>query len=135
MATFRVQPKGIKHMRYKAVGVDAAIGQRLQRHRMRVGMSQEALGERMGLSFQQIQKYEKGINRITIGAMLTMADALNIDPSVLYEGLNRSTTKTELPALSQQAIEVALIYDTVPTGPRKAIRSLVLTLTGADADA
>ena len=53
--------------------VDAHVGHRVRLRRMLVGMSQERLGELLGLTFQQVQKYEKGINRIGAGRLFEVA--------------------------------------------------------------
>lgn len=55
------------------------IGQRLRAARLRAKMSQAELGSTVGITFQQIQKYEKGVNRIDIHRMLVLAKVLNVD--------------------------------------------------------
>ena len=58
----------------KATGtIDREIGTRMRTRRMLIGMSQEKLGEELGLTFQQVQKYEKGTNRISVGRMVEIA--------------------------------------------------------------
>src|SRR5438105_8837135 len=51
------------------------------------GMSQEKLGEALGLTFQQVQKYEKGINRISASRLQQISKTLNVTPQYLFEGL------------------------------------------------
>ena len=66
--------------------VDTHVGSRVRLRRMLLGMSQERLGESMGLTFQQVQKYEKGVNRI--GAIVqNLADAANLEDSLEAEEL------------------------------------------------
>lgn len=74
--------------------VDVQVGARVRMRRMLVGMSQEKLGERIGLTFQQIQKYEKGTNRISASRMHQIADALNVPVSYFFEGTNSLEEKT-----------------------------------------
>lgn len=57
--------------------VDKFVGQRVRARRMMVGLSQEKLGEHLGLTFQQIQKYEKGVNRISASRLHQIAAALD----------------------------------------------------------
>ena len=58
-------------------------------------LSQEKVGDRIGVSFQQIQKFEKGTNRIGADQMLEISRLLQVDPNYFYEGLvDRSTGKT-----------------------------------------
>src|ERR1700733_9094915 len=67
--------------------VDAQVGNRIRLRRMLVGMSQERLGELLGLTFQQVQKYEKGVNRIGAGRLFQVAQILGVPISYFYEGV------------------------------------------------
>jgi transcriptional regulator with XRE-family HTH domain len=64
---------------------DAYVGNRIRLRRMLIGMSQERLGELLGLTFQQIQKYEKGINRIAAGRLYDVAGILRVPVSFFFE--------------------------------------------------
>src|SRR3954447_17102948 len=79
--------------------IDALVGSRVRSRRMEIKMSQEVLGNSLGLTFQQIQKYEKGTNRISIGRLQQMADALDADLSYFTSGLpsNGNGTKASVP--------------------------------------
>ena len=55
---------------------------------MLIGMSQERLGELLGLTFQQVQKYERGINRIGAGRLFEVAEILDVPISFFYEGVD-----------------------------------------------
>jgi transcriptional regulator with XRE-family HTH domain len=67
--------------------VDKEIGSRVRMRRMLIGMSQEKLGEMLGLTFQQVQKYEKGTNRISVSRLLDIANVLGVGIHYFYEGL------------------------------------------------
>jgi transcriptional regulator with XRE-family HTH domain len=67
--------------------VDGQVGNRVRLRRMLVGMSQERLGELLGLTFQQVQKYEKGVNRIGAGRLYQVAQILGVPISYFYEGV------------------------------------------------
>jgi transcriptional regulator with XRE-family HTH domain len=72
----------------KATGtIDKEIGTRMRSRRMTIGMSQEKLGEMLGLTFQQVQKYEKGTNRISVGRMIDIAKVLGVDIQFFFDGL------------------------------------------------
>src|SRR5579872_1583111 len=68
--------------------VDAQVGSRVRLRRMLIGMSQERLGELLGLTFQQVQKYERGINRIGAGRLFEVAEILGVPISFFYEGVD-----------------------------------------------
>jgi transcriptional regulator with XRE-family HTH domain len=71
----------------KAPGaLDRYVGTRMRVRRLEVGMSQEKLGEFLGITFQQVQKYEKGTNRVSISRLHQIAQALETPISYFYEG-------------------------------------------------
>lgn len=67
--------------------VDAYVGRRLKLLRKQRGISQKQLAERLGVTFQQIQKYEKGLNRLPASRMLSICFALDITPNDLFHDL------------------------------------------------
>ncbi len=77
--------------------VDAHIGGRVRLRRMMIGVSQEQLGVALGLTFQQIQKYEKGLNRIGAGRLYRIARILSVPVEFFFEGLP-DTTQAEEPS-------------------------------------
>jgi transcriptional regulator with XRE-family HTH domain len=69
----------------RANPVDLHVGSRVRFRRMLIGMSQEKLGESLGLTFQQIQKYEKGVNRIGASRLYELGKALGVSVAFFYE--------------------------------------------------
>jgi transcriptional regulator with XRE-family HTH domain len=67
--------------------IDGQVGNRVRLRRMLIGMSQEKLGELLGLTFQQVQKYEKGVNRIGAGRLYQIAHILSVPVGYFYEGV------------------------------------------------
>ena len=65
--------------------IDVHVGGRVRFRRMLLGMSQEKLGERLGLTFQQVQKYEKGINRIGASRLFELANVLGVEVQFFYD--------------------------------------------------
>src|ERR1700758_4674700 len=65
--------------------IDIQVGNRVRIRRMLIGMSQEKLGDLLGLTFQQVQKYEKGVNRIGAGRLFEIAGILGVPVSFFYE--------------------------------------------------
>src|SRR5215212_6697792 len=66
--------------------IDIHVGSRVRLRRMMLGMSQERLGENLGITFQQIQKYEKGTNRIGASRLQHIARVLSMPVSYFFEG-------------------------------------------------
>lgn len=65
--------------------IDVATGARVRQARQRQRMSQTALAEAIGVSFQQVQKYERGVNRISVSALVGIAKALGVPPAELID--------------------------------------------------
>src|SRR5262245_50107987 len=66
--------------------IDKHVGSRVRMRRMMIGMSQEKLGEKLGITFQQIQKYEKGTNRIGASRLQQIASVMSVPVSFFFEG-------------------------------------------------
>ena len=73
--------------------VDGQVGNRVRLRRMLIGMSQERLGELLGLTFQQVQKYEKGVNRIGAGRLYQVAQILGVPINYFYEGVTQQSAE------------------------------------------
>mgnify|MGYP001366481154 CR=1 FL=1 len=65
--------------------IDIHVGNRVRLQRMLIGISQEKLGERLGLTFQQVQKYEKGINRIGASRLFELSRVLGVPVQFFYD--------------------------------------------------
>ena len=72
--------------------IDGKVGNRVRLRRMLIGMSQERLGELLGLTFQQVQKYEKGVNRIGAGRLFEVSRILGVPIDYFYEGVSGQLT-------------------------------------------
>jgi len=66
--------------------IDRHVGSRVRMQRILMKMSQEKLGEALGLTFQQVQKYEKGVNRIGASRLQQISKTLNVPPSFFFDG-------------------------------------------------
>jgi transcriptional regulator with XRE-family HTH domain len=120
-----------------------AIGQRIRERRRALGLSQVALAEVVGLTFQQIQKYERGSNRISFSRLVEVAEALTCQLSDLAEGLIAASPADELEHLNALlakagALEMLEAYASLPTQDlRRAVlqhcRALVTALAASDA--
>jgi transcriptional regulator with XRE-family HTH domain len=76
---------------------DVYVGKRIRMRRMEQGMSQEALGNALGLTFQQVQKYEKGTNRVGASRLQQMSNTLEVPVAWFFEGAPGATGKRRPP--------------------------------------
>ena len=70
--------------------IDVHVGNRVRMRRMLIGMSQERLGKELGLTFQQVQKYERGTNRISASRLYRIAQVLGVPVQYFFEDLPQS---------------------------------------------
>lgn len=71
--------------------IDRVVGQNIHRQRRKLKLTQEKLGEMLGLTFQQVQKYEKGVNRVSAGRLFEIASVLEVPVESLFEGVDNFT--------------------------------------------
>ena len=92
--------------------IDIHVGSRLRMRRMMLGMSQEKLGDALGLTFQQVQKYEKGTNRMGASRLQQAADILGVAVPFFFEGAVGGTYKPDGSATSPDYVnEFVTSYD------------------------
>src|SRR6202140_2446582 len=89
--------KSSKHRSRGATPVDAHIGQKIRSRRNLLGLSQTELADAAGITFQQIQKYEKGVNRVGASRLQQFSEALGVPPSYFFEGVPTVGKKTPAP--------------------------------------
>lgn len=70
---------------------DVHVGNRIRRRRNEIKLSQDRLGQQIGVTFQQIQKYEKGTNRVGGSRLVQLAAALKVEVSYFFEGIQQQT--------------------------------------------
>ncbi|MCK3781158.1 helix-turn-helix transcriptional regulator [Ensifer sesbaniae] len=87
--------------RRKPNAVDAHVGQRIRQRREWQNMSQTTLGEAIGVTFQQVQKYEKGVNRVGAGRLQQISKALKVEPSYFFEDTLNKIRSEERSASNQ----------------------------------
>jgi transcriptional regulator with XRE-family HTH domain len=87
--------------------VDKYVGSRVRMRRIMLGMSQEKLGEALGLTFQQIQKYEKGTNRVGASRLQQISEVLQVPVSFLFDGGPSGVTLSEGAAASASPAYIA----------------------------
>jgi transcriptional regulator with XRE-family HTH domain len=73
--------------------IDAEIGRRIRVAREKAQQSQSILGSRLGITFQQIQKYERGANRVSAGRLFDIAHVLQVPITYFFDGLKPTATR------------------------------------------
>jgi transcriptional regulator with XRE-family HTH domain len=113
---------------------DIEIGRRIRVQRLAKGMSQTELGEACGITFQQIQKYEKGTNRVGGSRLQQIADALGVKPAFFFGASrgNEDAMGVEIAELLiiPSAIRLLRHYAKLPPSQRNAIVRLTAEMAG-----
>ncbi|MEM1432296.1 MAG: helix-turn-helix transcriptional regulator [Pseudomonadota bacterium] len=115
--------------------VDVHVGKRVRHRRWMVGMTQQQLAEKVGIKFQQIQKYETGMNRISASRLWDIADALSVQISFFFEGLDAegedgAAPKADMMA-DKEAMELVRSYYAIPEEQRRRLFELARVLSDA----
>jgi transcriptional regulator with XRE-family HTH domain len=103
--------------------LDKKVGNRLRAYRIEAGMSQEELGSKLGVSFQQIQKYEKGSNRLAVVRMVEVCKLLKITPHALIDW-DGAGVKLAIP-VSLNNFKLAEAFDGLPENVKPTFRRLM----------
>ena len=118
--------------------VDVHVGKRVRHRRWMVGMTQQQLGDIVGIKFQQIQKYETGMNRISASRLWDIAQALGVSISFFFEGFDddgkeasampAADTRGDLLA-DKEALELVRSYYSIPEAQRRRLFDLARVLS------
>jgi transcriptional regulator with XRE-family HTH domain len=114
--------------------VDAHVGKRIRHRRWMVGMTQQQLADRVGIKFQQIQKYETGMNRVSASRLWDIAEALGVQISFFFEGLADAEAQTAAVAdvmADKEALELVRSYYAIPEAQRRRLFDLARVLSEA----
>lgn len=87
--------------------IDLHIGRRLRRRRRVLGLTQQQLGERLGIRFQQVQKYECGANRISAARLWHLARALETGVGYFYDGFEEAETTLIAAPVAPRLVDMA----------------------------
>lgn len=93
----------------KANEIDLCVGMNIKALRRQKKVTQEALGDAIGLSFKQVRKYESGQNRVSASVLYLIAQVLEVPVDAFYEGLPMSDP-VELPPMDERARDLSRLY-------------------------
>ena len=116
--------------------VDVHVGKRIRHRRWMVGMTQQQLAEKVGIKFQQIQKYETGMNRVSASRLWDIAGALSVPIEFFFEGLEAGAKPEDatLPGDilgDKEALELVRSYYAIPENQRRRLFELARVLSDA----
>lgn len=118
--------------------VDVHVGKRIRQRRWMNGTTQQQLAEAVGIKFQQIQKYETGMNRVSASRLWDIAHVLSVPVSFFFEGLDASETPGlatgDVPGdvlTDKEALDLLRSYYAIPENQRRRLFDLARVLSEA----
>src|SRR5689334_18664409 len=119
--------------RPRAQDADRRVAARLRERRIMLGLTQQELAEKVGITYQQAHKYETGANRISAGRLLALGHALGVEPGYFFEGPEGAPAAVPTPA-QRLLLELARSFAVLPRRQQEALAELARALAGAGAD-
>jgi transcriptional regulator with XRE-family HTH domain len=119
--------------------VDRHVGRRVQEKRLDLGLTQSALARAVGVSFQQVQKYEKGTNRVSASKLFEMAEFMKVEIPFFFQGLQASqpgVAEEDASAfdhehkMTKQSVEIARLAPLLPLRNQKLILDMMREMSG-----
>ncbi len=115
--------------------VDAHVGKRIRHRRWMVGMTQQQLADKVGIKFQQIQKYETGMNRVSASRLWDISDALDVPINFFFSGIDAlRATDAEIEGdilADKEALQLVRSYYAIPEAQRRRLFDLARVLSEA----
>lgn len=121
-------PPSVRRRRSRGDGphpVDVHVGQRMRERRTLLGLSQSHLAERVGLTFQQIQKYERGTNRISASRLWQLSKVLGVPISWFFEDIDRSRQPADSISTKTETLKLARYFFACPPDIRRQLAALI----------
>ncbi|WGI23036.1 helix-turn-helix transcriptional regulator [Amylibacter sp. IMCC11727] len=125
--------------------VDIHVGKRVRHRRWMLGVTQQQLGDSVGIKFQQIQKYETGMNRVSASRLWDIAEALDVPVSFFFEGFAKDDADTESVVADvtaskaqgdllsdKEALDLVRSYYAIPENQRRKLFDLARVLSASD---
>lgn len=117
--------------------VDVYVGKRVRHRRWMVGMTQQQLAEKVGIKFQQIQKYETGMNRVSASRLWDISEALGVPVAFFFDGIDATASADvaatgSVPAdilADKEALELVRSYYSIPENQRHRLFELARVLS------
>ncbi len=115
--------------------VDVHVGKRIRHRRWMVGMTQQQLAEKVGIKFQQIQKYETGMNRVSASRLWDIAEAVDVPISFFFEGIDVESDAAASKMVpgdimaDKEALELVRSYYSIPENQRRRLFELARVLS------
>jgi transcriptional regulator with XRE-family HTH domain len=111
--------------------IDSVVGERIRKRRLALGMTQTDLAERINVRFQQVQKYENGLNRVAASRLWQIALALEVPVNYFFESVTEAETPQQSAGISvskRRMRELVDLFADLPDAQQSAVMSFLRSL-------
>src|SRR5664279_4714232 len=115
------KPSGRMASKGNPNAIDVHVGSRIRLRRTLLGMSQEKLGDAIGLTFQQVQKYERGANRVSSSRLFDLTRVLDVPVSYFFDEMSASISARSPGRLSGMAEQKPMAFEPDPMAKRETL--------------
>lgn len=116
-----------------ASDVDRLVGDRIRRRRILMGLTQDQLGESLGISYQQIQKYETGANRVSAGRLYLIATRLEVSPGWFFDPVKSDASSDDFEELGSSRLLMEFVRSFARINDER-LKTVLVSLVRAMAD-
>ena len=116
--------------------VDEHVGKRIRHRRWLVGITQQQLAAKVGIKFQQIQKYETGANRVSASRLWDISETLDVPISFFFKGIEKSKEPSETGGVvpadlmgDKESLDLVRSYYSIPENQRRRLFDLARVLS------
>lgn len=113
--------------------VDRLVGDRIRRRRILMGLTQDQLGESLGISYQQIQKYETGANRVSAGRLYLIANRLDVSPGWFFDPVKSDASSDDFDELGSSRLLMEFVRSFARINDER-LKTTLVSLVRAMAD-
>ena len=111
--------------------VDVHVGKRIRHQRWMMGTTQQQLAEKVGIKFQQVQKYETGMNRVSASRLWDIAEALGVGIGFFFDGITAEKPPEVDLMADKEAADLVRTYYAIPEAQRRRLFDLAKVLSEA----
>lgn len=117
--------------------VDSFVGERIRQRRLEIGMTQTELAEKINVRFQQVQKYENGLNRVAASRLWRIAEALEVPVNYFFEEIESAETGVSIASRAtdkRKLRELVDLFTVLPDAHQSAVMSFLRSVAHSNTD-
>ena len=114
---------------WNEIDIDRHVGSRIRARRIQLGYSQTAIADKLGLTFQQVQKYERGYNRVSASRLYDLTKILGVETEYFFEGFSDEDIPKNIEVWGPDLWELISVFNSLPENARIPLRRLLKSIS------